>query len=161
LNSYEKGFSRIIFNKGLLRKTALTANCVAKQIKKILQHFPLAYSACPGCNSPLHKHSACNDLYHCGNRNICNFCNYTSFPWENGIPSEHWKSCFRWDSEVTTFLCREGVCFTENIECKEHSREILKYNKKKLLRSCQQLKEDVGNEKYFQALEILKKENLL
>lgn len=152
----------MINDQGILKiKTSITVQCVAKKLKSILQHYPLSHVNCPGCNTMLHKTSACNDLHHCGDRNVCNFCNSSSFPWESGIPLEHWKICPRWDYESIHFPCKEGVCFTDETECVEHGEEIKQFNKTRLSSACFQLQADVGNEKYFKACDLIKLKNNL
>lgn len=89
------------------------------------------HMTCPTCSVTFQKISACNEIRHCGNVSICNLCRYTSFPWENGIDLNHWKTCKRWDSEIYGYQCNSDC--TEN--CVKHPN-VIKNARKKFSLSC-------------------------
>jgi hypothetical protein len=90
---------------------------------------------------------------------VCNYCQSTSLPWESGISQDHWETCPRWDNDVSGFICREGICFTDEIECTEHKENQSLMHKNRLAASLKALQIDVGNEKFTQALAIVKNKN--
>jgi len=100
---------------------------------------------CPCCSTVVFKSSACNDLHHCGNIHICNFCQSSSFPWESCLPSDHWITCPRWDQDFEWFPCKENICFTEFKECTVHEKFILRLNKIRRKKTLENLKKEFGN----------------
>jgi hypothetical protein len=118
-----KGYSRYFTEKLSngstipMRKHCVTNFMKQQKIESFKNTFPLVHANCPTCKTPLYKTSACNDLKHCGSMNVCNFCCMHSFPWEEGVPIEHWKSCVRWDSDIDWLPCKENECFDEFHEC--------------------------------------------
>lgn len=79
------------------------------------------FSACPTCGISLSKSSACNELHHCGSRKVCNMCACSTLPWEHTLPSTHWSTCPRWDTDMLlpAFVCRENECYGEHLgECR-------------------------------------------
>lgn len=116
---YSRFFSRRLATGGSmpLRRFQVTRNVVEERLAALHAHAPHVHASCPACDTSLYKASACNDLHHCGDAHVCNFCQVRSFPWENGL-LEHWElGCPRWDSDITDFPCRDGVCRSEGHEC--------------------------------------------
>lgn len=129
---YSRYFSQTLSNgcKVPIRKHLVTTNMKEEMVNNLKKNFPLVHANCPTCKIPLYKTSACNDLKHCGSMHVCNFCFSHSFPWENGMPLEHWKTCTRWDSDFEWFPCKENECFEETRECLQpsHAPFIQKLN---------------------------------
>ena len=121
-----KRFSRHIFVKGM-----------PIRMNEITEEMKLNYNAlvnkdimeCPTCKIKFHKISACNEIHHCGNLRICNLCRFTSFPWENQIPLDHWQTCFRWDYLIDGYKCIDNCNGCEN---HEESQQIYVKKRKEL-----------------------------
>lgn len=119
-----------------LRRNLITLEMINSKIYQARQNASSATVHCPTCKTKIYKTSACNDLKHCGNMHICNFCQEQSFPWEVlGLPFEHWSACSRWDCENSLFPCKENDCFNDKQECtnKVHAQKILQFNTQKYL----------------------------
>lgn len=110
-----------------LRCSDVDENMVKEFLAQVFEHSEFTFSKCPTCKVALEKSSACNDMVHCGNMHVCNFCQQVSFPWENGIDTDHWNDCNRWD-DMTWLKCKEGACFTDFKDCQDpdHVESILK-----------------------------------
>jgi hypothetical protein len=78
---YSQRFTR---NGVRLKKCDVTVDMIVDALNK--DWIPL----CPTCSVPLEKSSACNELRHCGQLSVCNFC--------LGIFDENHK-CPRWDHD--------------------------------------------------------------
>lgn len=106
-----------------LRRHEVNRSMLDGKIAEINEHFPWTHAKCPTCKTSIFKTTACNDIKHCGSQNVCFFCQHISFPWENGIKSEHWKNCTRFDSEISGFPCIDGQCRSDNNECSKIDHE--------------------------------------
>lgn len=135
----QQGYSRIFSKHGFpQRRHTIHQKDIELKIKELNDHFPLVHVSCPSCSSLLFKSSACNDLYHCGNIHVCNFCQQKSFPWEkNGLPLSHWQTCPRWDHDINWFLCKEGECKSDSLDCtlESHKLSISELNKQRWKRA--------------------------
>jgi hypothetical protein len=93
-----------------LRKNQVTIEMIMDALEQDLPK-------CPQCEVSLSKSSACNELRHCGNLSVCNFC--------FGLAEEgHFENgCSRWDHESHCNPCTDPL----------HSQEmeILKSEKRK------------------------------
>ena len=136
-----RSYSRLFFRDGFpLRCNTVSREMIDEKISRC--ELPWHHVECPTCISPLFKTNACNDLFHCGKSSVCNWCSHSSFPWESGIPNDHWTKCHRWDVYLPWFECRD--CDTEHQECKNssHQQSIYKYH----------------NERFHAFLELIRKE---
>lgn len=120
VEEHEGMFSRHIrVNEEYVRKKKLSIQQKALHLQKIKEDY--FHPQCPSCTLSLSKISACNDLHHCGEAHVCNYCLGFSFPWEKGLPQEHFDTCKRWDHDTEGFQCT-GEC---NSECRLHGRDLL------------------------------------
>ena len=150
-NNLEKGYSRFFSEKNSLgesfpiRRNFITKDMINEKINQMNEDYPWFHSICPTCEVSIYKSSACNDMHHCGPSRICNFCLHRSFPWEDGICNEHWKSCPRWDHEISSFLCREGECVNDGQECnlKSHKNGISHLHKIRYENAVRCLQQDI------------------
>lgn len=140
--SSHKAYSRLFFCNGMpLRKHLVTRSMIDNKLNTCSQ-MPWHHVECPSCATTIYKTNACNDIYHCGKSSVCNWCGYSSFPWEDGIPLDHWSSCQRWDVYLPWYECKD--CDTESQECQvpEHQDSIQKLHR----------------ERYHTFIEVLRKE---
>jgi hypothetical protein len=72
--------------------------------------------SCPTCSVPLEKSSACNELRHCGQLAVCNFC--------LGIFDENHK-CPRWDHDSHCNPCTNPEHADEKLVLKNSKREAV------------------------------------
>jgi hypothetical protein len=128
-----------------LRRSMVTGVHRSLQAEDANEDIKGGHVRCPGCSIRLHKDSACNELRHCPEHCVCYSCGAQSLPWENGLPSSHWKECPRWDSQdhvaaMAGFLCVEGDCYGEGVgECtrRDHAEGIQAYHVARKLRCLQ------------------------
>ena len=75
--------------------------------------------SCPKCQASIARTGACHEMSHCGSK-ICWVSARSTLPWEPCLPSWHWEEVPRWEHEcnVQTFVCQEGVCYTQAEECR-------------------------------------------
>jgi len=118
-----KRFSRHIFVNGMPMRTNLITEEMKVNYNNLVDKNIME---CPTCKVKFHKVSACNEIHHCGNLRICNLCRFTSFPWENQIPLDHWQTCFRWDYLIDGFTCQDNCNGCEN-----HKESLEIYIKKR------------------------------
>jgi hypothetical protein len=135
---YSRHFTQKLTNGEIipLRRNLVTIKMINDKIYQAKQNADLATVHCPTCAAKIYKTSACNDLKHCGNMHVCNFCQEQSFPWEIlGLPLEHWYVCNRWDYENDHFPCKENECFNDEHDCKNknHALKISQFNTQKYL----------------------------
>jgi hypothetical protein len=137
-----KAYSRLFFQNGLpMRKHKVTRSMIDAKIERCCT-LPWHHVECTSCNSQIYKTDACNDLHHCGKTSVCNWCGFSSFPWEEGILKEHWDTCNRWDVYLPWFQCKE--CVTEHQECRieSHQQSIMRLH----------------NERYHAFINLIKEE---
>jgi hypothetical protein len=133
-----KGYSRVFSNGFVpLRRHRVTDKMIDQKIQNLEEHFPLVHIKCQNCKTTLHKSSACNDMFHCGRIHTCNFCQQNSFPWEKGMPLEHWQTCPRWEHDLAWFPCKDGECYNDQNECsdKNHTEAIERLHKERFVAS--------------------------
>ena len=128
-----------------IRRNFITSEMIEQKIKEMKEDFPWFHSICPTCEISIYKSSACNDMHHCGNSRTCNFCSHRSFPWETCISSDHWNTCPRWDHEIKSFLCRDGICVNDGQDCslENHKEGIAELHKTRYEYSLNALQNDV------------------
>jgi hypothetical protein len=69
-------------------------------VDMIVEALDAAYPTCPGCGILLSKTSACNELHHCGNLSVCNFCFAI-------CDERHFDTCQRWDHDSHCNPCND------------------------------------------------------
>jgi hypothetical protein len=91
-----------------LHKKDVTVDMIVDAIDCMIPH-------CPGCDIPLNKSSACNELHHCGNLSVCNFCLAI-------CDDKHFEECQRWD--------HDSYCNPCSLESHKQERALLAAEKR-------------------------------
>lgn len=86
-------------------------------VEMILDALDQSLPKCPQCDVLISKSSACNELRHCGNLSVCNFC--------FGLAEEgHFENgCSRWDHESYCNPCTDPSHKQEMDVLKSEKRE--------------------------------------
>ena len=120
-------FSRYFVGSGGLpiRKSKITSEMVEAQVRqRALDQVcePSFAVPCGACKTMLCRTSACHEMSHCGQK-TCWASGRSTLPWESCLPSWHWSEVPRWehDMSVSTFVCREGCCYSDEEECRDPS----------------------------------------